>query len=542
LHDEPLPVIGVAIDRNDLAIAEEFFELFKTPWEPAVPGRRYPAIISTNGRIEDVDSDVLLLFGAKEHAFDITADVAVEVLSGPVEIGADGQRFPIYGDLARFGAASDSATLTSGGKAIEYRRSCGKRTIWRVGYNLFSEARYLLRVGQPATFAEMPTFEHHIEVLRRVLVASGVPFVEVPPRPAGFEFACCLTHDVDFFGIRRHAFDRTLAGFIARASVGSLADFVRGRRPFLELVRNWAALVRLPAVFTRMASDFWHPFADYALADAGLPSTFFLVPFKGRPGMSPQGGVRPSRAVPYEISDIADDVKGVAERGSELAVHGIDAWCDADAGRAERAQLTSVTGQRRAGVRMHWLYFNQDSPRKLETAGFDYDSTYGYNDAVGYRAGTSQVFRIPGTRLMELPLSIMDSAMFFSDRMALSRDDARERCQRILTNARRFGGTVVINWHDRSLVPERQWGRPYADLLGAVRDGNRAWFCTGTQAVDWFDWRRSMKFACDERGDVSIVSPVCDPSLPAAQMTICRPGKTLETHTIRSNASLRAHL
>jgi hypothetical protein len=295
-------------------------------------------------------------------------------------------------------------------------------------------------------------------------------------------------------------------------------------------------------VFTRLASDFWHPFADYAFADAGLPSTFFLVPFKGQAGVSPDGDVRPSRAVPYEIGDIADDVKSAVERGSEIAVHGIDAWRDADSGRAERAQLTSVTGQTRAGIRMHWLYFNQDSPRQLESAGFDYDSTYGYNDAVGYRAGTSQVFRIPGTRLMELPLSIMDSAMFFSDRMALSRDDARERCQRILAHAHRFGGTVVINWHDRSLVPERQWGQPYADLLSDVKDGDRAWFGTAAQAVDWFRWRRSIRFSRDAQGGVSIVTPACDPSLPAAQVTTCTPGTTPETRTVGSDASLRIQL
>ena len=30
-------MIGVSGSREDLAIAEEFFELFKTPWERAVP-------------------------------------------------------------------------------------------------------------------------------------------------------------------------------------------------------------------------------------------------------------------------------------------------------------------------------------------------------------------------------------------------------------------------------------------------------------------------------------------------------------------------
>jgi len=534
-------VIGVAAPEDDLQIAGEFFELFKTPWEPVVAGRRYPAIVSTVGTGEHLEAGVLLLFGAYEQAIDVSSGVRVAAVSGSAGIDFNEQRVPIYGNLARFEAEDVPATLTSHGKPVDYRRTCGARTIWRIGYDLFSEVRHLLGGGQPATFAEIPTLEYHIDVLRSALIASSVSFVEVPPRPAGFEFACCLTHDVDFFGIRRHIFDRTLAGFIARASVGSLADFLRGRRPFTELVRNWAALFRLPAVFTRLASDFWHPFADYAFADAGLPSTFFLVPFKGRAGVSPDGGIRNSRAVPYEIGDIADDVQIAAERGSEIAVHGIDAWRDADSGRAERAQLTSVTGQTRAGVRMHWLYFNQDSPRQLESAGFDYDSTYGYNDALGYRAGTSQVFRIPGTRLMELPLSIMDSAMFFSDRMALSRDEARERCQRILSHARCFGGTVVINWHDRSLVPERQWGRPYSDLLSDVKD-DRAWFATAGQTVDWFRWRRSIRFSRDVQGGVSIITPACDPSLPAAQVIICRPGISPQMHTVGTDASLRVHL
>ena len=119
------------------------------------------------------------------------------------------------------------------------------------------------------------------------------------------------------------------------------------------------------------------------------------------------------------------------------------------------AQLTSLTAQPTAGVRMHWLYFDADSPRQLEAAGFDYDSTWGYNDAVGYRAGTSQVFRLAGTKLMELPLSIMDSALFYPRRMGLTDREAMQLCRRIVANARRFGGTVVINWHDRSLAPER---------------------------------------------------------------------------------------
>ena len=147
---------------------------------------------------------------------------------------------------------------------------------------------------------------------------------------------------------------------------------------------------------------------------------------------------------------------------------------------------------------MHWLYSSQDSTRCLEAAGFDYDSTCGYNDAVGFRAGTSQAFRPLGrSTLMELPLSIMDSAMLYPGRMALSPRRALDMCRGIIAAARRFGGTLVINWHDRSLAPERLWGRPYRELLSEVEKDGPVWFATGGEAVDWFRWRRSIHFRVD---------------------------------------------
>ena len=156
---------------------------------------------------------------------------------------------------------------------------------------------------------------------------------------------------------------------------------------------------------------------------------------------------------------------------------------------------------------MHWLYFSPDAPRLLEAAGFEYDSTWGYNDGIGYRAGTSQVFRLSGcTSLLELPLSIMDSALLFPDRMGLAADAALDHCRPVLNNARRFGGTLVVNWHDRSLAPERLWDGIYRKLVDAIGGGHDVWFATGQDAIDWFRWRRSIRFgedgtvtACDHR-------------------------------------------
>jgi hypothetical protein len=297
-------------------------------------------------------------------------------------------------------------------------------------------------------------------------------------------------------------------------------DLARGRRVLAEAVRNWAALLSLPLVFLGLKRDFWHPFEDYRRAEKGRRSTFFLVPFKGRPGVAPDGATDPARAVRYEVSEIQDEMQKAAP-DSEFAVHGIDAWRDVEAGLAEMRQLTSATGRETAGVRMHWLYFDRRSPQRLEAAGFDYDSTCGYNDAVGYRAGTSQVFRLPESEnLMELPLSIMDSALFFRRRMHLTNADASHRCGHIVGAARRFGGTVVINWHDRSLAPERLSGGFYQKLLDDVDAGGGAWFATAGDAVDWFRWRRSIRFA-EHRDSATVRVIASAPRAPLPPAVVC---------------------
>jgi hypothetical protein len=513
-------MVGVALTPTDRETAEEFFEFFKTPWEPAVRGRKYTVVLSTGGNVDDFDAELFVVYGSTENVIDRTSGTSVEP-ADPGEIGWSESKLPIYGRIATF--AVDMSALTCEGRPSDYWYRTKSRVVRRIGYDLFGEVRHLLTEGQPAKQALVPTLELHIALLRHVLLESGTSFVEIPPRPDGYDFVCCLTHDVDFFGIRRHKFDRTLAGFVARASIGTVIDVARSRRSITEAVRNWTALLSLPLVFMGLRADIWNPFEDYSRIEKGRRSTFFLVPFKDRPGIAPNGTVIRARAVRYQASEIRDEARKIAADGNELAVHGLDAWCDADAGRSEMNELLSLTGDTTAGVRMHWLYFSAGSPERLEAAGFDYDSTCGYNESIGYKAGTSQVFRLPGTqKLMELPLSIMDSALFYSSRMGLTRPKAAQMCRQIVANARCYGGTLVINWHDRSVAPERLWGRFYQDLLEEVGAGNRAWFATAGEAVDWFRWRRSIRFSKDaESGNVTVATATSSAG-PAARVRIQR--------------------
>jgi hypothetical protein len=194
------------------------------------------------------------------------------------------------------------------------------------------------------------------------------------------------------------------------------------------------------------------------------------------------------------LADIADDLKKLLSANREIAVHGVDAWRDSVKGRDECKRVQEITGAAETGVRMHWLYFDSQAPATLEKAGFSYDSTVGYNETIGYRAGTTQVFKHAEVdRLLELPLHIMDTALFYRSYMNLPNDQAGAAMLPLIENVTRFGGVLTINWHDRSLGPERLWDDAYLGLLRDLRT-RTPWFATALQTVSWFRKRRTASF------------------------------------------------
>ena len=518
-------MIGIIANPAADLVVREFFELFKTPWEYYRSDRHYEVVLCVgDAKLDSVSASLIIHYADRKTSVDEVRKIRIQSARNDSVISYGRKRLPLVGHNVTIHPQRTVGDNSS--ESVTYFSRSGKQAFVRVGYDLFYEVRVLLTQGQSPPNAGIPTLDLHIALLRHLIAACGITLVEIPPIPDKYPFMACLTHDVDHAFIRRHKLDRTMSGFLYRAIFGSAVNLVRGRIAFPALLMNWAAAAKLPFVYLGLARDFWNDFDRYLAIDKGKPSTFFVIPFENHAGNTFQGLAPPLRACRYDVSHLAKKIPGLIAAGCEVGVHGIDAWMDSSKGREEALRVSEVSGTQRIGVRMHWLYFSADSPSHLDEAGFLYDSTFGYNETVGYRAGTTQIFKpLQAKRMLELPLHVMDTALFSPGRMKLSPIEAWEKLVPILENTERNGGVITINWHDRSIAPERLWGNFYIRLLDWI-DMRGPWFSTAAQAVDWFRRRRAVTFEEIEREGDSIhlkVSVPRDESLPPMRLRVYNP-------------------
>ena len=489
-------MIGVICRDDQGATVEEFFELFKTPWEIFVPGRQYSVVITTTDEVPQSNARLIFSFGAKPKSGDIRSGLEVYPQRKRSPIKYQWASLPIYADLALIEGAARGTTLISGTQGnVGVRLSlAGGVALIRLGYDIFDEVRYLLSSGQPVGHASVPTLDLHIELLRSWILAEGMALVEIPPVPAEHRFMVCLTHDIDFVGIRNHKFDHTMWGFLYRSTFGAFKRLVSGRIDFRKFLKTIKAALSLPMVFLGWMKDFWNPFEWYLDVEEGLATTYFLIPFRGCAGENVPGKNAGRRAAGYDVRDLSEWTRTIQKRGNEVGVHGIDAWHSVEKARLELNRIEEVAGRTAKGIRMHWLLQDDKTHAVLETAGYTYDASAGYNETVGYRNGTTQVFRPPlANQLLELPTHIQDGALFYPSRLDLNEAEARDICNNLIDNSKSLGGVLTLIWHDRSHGPERFWGEFYVDLLKTLKDSG-AYFGSAAGTVDWFRKRREVRF------------------------------------------------
>jgi hypothetical protein len=119
----------------------------------------------------------------------------------------------------------------------------------------------------------------------------------------------------------------------------------------------------------------------------------------------------------------------------------------------ERAILEQVLGRAVLGHRQHYLHFHPAQLfSEVERASFAYDSSVGYNDCSGPRAGTLWPYRPyniehgrPHT-FWEIPFVLMDTTLATTYRLS-----GQAAWEHVLAVLRQYHGCVAVIWHQEQL-------------------------------------------------------------------------------------------
>jgi peptidoglycan/xylan/chitin deacetylase (PgdA/CDA1 family) len=295
-----------------------------------------------------------------------------------------------------------------------------------------------------------------LERLRREL---GVE----PPQYRGARFAVALTHDVDV------PWRWTRIGVVGAAARLKGHVFAGRVGPALH---EASGLARVPLHKLRGTDPNWR-FAEIAAEELahGARSTFFLLAGHAHraDGAAPEAY---DRLRPRLVETLTAAGAEVGVHGSYLAAEELERLA------RERVVLAQLDGPL-LGHRYHYL--RVDPHRNLAPLaglGFRYDTSLGFPDALGFRAGIAHPFRPwdfsrdRPADLVEVPLAVMDATLAEERYAGLSAAEAKPRVLELLDWAAEHGGGFSILWHpERFDAPSaRGWHRLYFEVIEAVRE------------------------------------------------------------------------
>lgn len=171
------------------------------------------------------------------------------------------------------------------------------------------------------------------------------------------------------------------------------------------------------------------------------------------------------------------------ESGFENGVHpGYETFGSIGRLSAEVAAMRQCLGQIELGGRQHYLRWNPQTWRHWESCGLAYDSSVGFAERIGFRAGTCvpyQPWLFAENReanLLEIPLLVMDRTL--NSYMRLGAERSLELVADCIERCRSVGGVFTLLWHNDALI-EPSYGELYPRILSRVLGSPR------------FDWKAS---------------------------------------------------
>lgn len=177
----------------------------------------------------------------------------------------------------------------------------------------------------------------------------------------------------------------------------------------------------------------------------------------------------------------------LSDHGIENGVHpGYNTYQSRDQLQSEVRVLREILGDQPMGGRQHYLRWSPATWLDWEACGLHYDSTVGFADCLGFRAGTCIPYRPwifsedRESHLIEIPLIAMDCTPIVY--MGLTPDQSLCAIDDCIQACRAVGGVFTLLWHNTTLM-DPSYGNLYRDVLDRLGDCEK------------FDWQNDMAIA-----------------------------------------------
>jgi hypothetical protein len=334
-----------------------------------------------------------------------------------------------------------------------------------------------------------------LNVMRKISDEKNVPLVRKWFHPDNHLMAVCLTHDVDVLSTVtaldvRRAFARrnipqTIAGTVL-AAICAYSKFLNRktcshRYSLLFLPLQKVATILMPYLPS------WNLDEYCAIENSvGARSTYFMLA---------EPDEETCRKCPIRLPLLKKAAFFVAENNHEIALHGsCRSFDDADQVAAEKKTLDRALGTQTKGVRQHLLkmkppvtWINQQKVSLI------YDASFGFNQLVGYRAGTCFPFN-PWDGSNNKKLDILEIPLILQDRAILGEGNHWTKkswniCKKLVDTTYRYNGVFTALWHACvSKLTKSQLIPAYRELAKYASKYD-PWFATCESIASWWNLR-----------------------------------------------------
>lgn len=340
----------------------------------------------------------------------------------------------------------------------------------------------------------IPEVDTWAKTMRDEMTKGGLKLE--PLWPGGHPFAVCLTHDVDIIShtmtprqrwreLQRnlHACDVTKDKFYAVQTVLKTAAkfLLRPAKSVPDAYHSLERSIDIEKEFGVSSSYFFtvHPLSRYSQYDC-LYTFSDRFHFRGKPHST------------------AEIMRGLIRDGFDVGLHG-SYFSATEPGMLseQKLALENAINSPVATTRQHWLHFKHPlTPRLQDQAGFQADTTLGYNRNIGFRAGTSLPFSIfdieqnKPLSLIEVPLIIQDGALMGSNALEHPPANAFSLIKPMIDNVRQVNGCVTFLFHPDGFTKPGM-DSLYRQIIAYCLEQN-AWVANLNELQKW--WReRALK-------------------------------------------------